>query len=371
MNYLSTQEIALELGLSKRTVQKYCKIGFLPANLKYIQGRAVYEVEDRVYLEWKNKHFKGIRRGKINLLTRSTKELSKTKIIEEAEIWIDWGAKGILVGKPLAPRTLEIYQSYFTYYLKMLPTKPCLPIISVENLRLVLSKYPAESYSTKQKIYDSIMSFSKYLVETNQMTEESRNKLIKLRPKRFLPPRRTVLKVDQLDGIINYINSSKHGSDFDRLLNKTLFLFISFTGLRAKEVCNLKLKDVDFESQTIYIWLGKGNKNRKVGFNEETKQLLIDFLKKRLTYDGESFFVNGHGKTLTTKTLMQKIRRIAKNTDIDITCHGLRRTFASLNSSRGKPLNHLRIALGHADLATTQSYIMTTENEVVEAMREW
>jgi hypothetical protein len=33
--------------------------------------------------------------------------------------------------------------------------------------------------------------------------------------------------------------------------------------------------------------------------------------------------------------------------------------------------NYLRIALGHTDLSTTQSYIMTTKDEIVAAMREW
>lgn len=371
MQYLTSDQIAQDLGIHKRTVQQYCREGFLPAT-KTIKNRAhSYQVELGIYLEWKKLHFDGVKKGKCNKHNRKTKELTKSEIKAEAEIWLQWCASGQLSGKPFSKRTLELYEWYFGYFVDGLPRQAKLPIISVDNLRLVLGQYPPEGYATKQKIYDSVMSFSKYLVETGKFTETDREVLRKLRPKRFTPARKTVLTLQQLETLLAYIVSSHGNGTRDKLLSETLIIFLANTGLRAQELCNLKLKDVDLEIGIVYVWLGKGNKNRRVGINGSVIEQLKLYLKQRLKYPGESFFISGVGTPLTKKTLMQKVRRLSKATGIDITCHGLRRTFASLNSAKGRPLNHLRLALGHADLSTTQSYIMTSEDEVVEAMKKW
>ncbi len=371
MQHLTSDQIAQDLGINKRTIQQYCREGFLPAT-KTIRNRAhSYQVELGTYLEWKKLHFDGVKKGKCNKYYRNTKELTKSAIRAEVEIWLEWCANGQLSGKPFSKRTLELYESYFGYFINGLPRQAKLPIVSVDNLRSILGQYPPESYSTKQKIYDSTMSFAKYLVETKKLTEADREAFRKLRPKRFIPARKTVLTQAQLEEILAHINKAPGRNSYDRLLTKTLVIFLTNSGLRAQELCNLRLKDIDLEIGIVYVWLGKGNKNRRVGINEDTKMMLIKYLKERLKHDGDSFFISGIWSPLTKKTLMQKIRRISKSTGIDITCHGLRRTFASLNSARGRPLNHLRLALGHADLSTTQSYIMTTEDEVVEAMKDW
>jgi len=371
MQYLTVDQIAQDLGINKRTVQQYCREGFLQAS-KSIRNRAhSYQVELGSYIEWKRLHFDGVNKGKCNKYYRNTKELTKSEIQVKAETWLEWCANGQLSGKPFSKRTLELYEWYFGYFINGLPRQAKLPIISVDNLRLVLGQYPPEGYATKQKIYDSVMSFAKYLVETAKFTEVGREALRKLRPKRSIPARKTVLTQAQLETILDYIETSHGNSTRDKLLSQTLIIFLANTGLRAQELCNLKLKDMDLEIGIVHVWLGKGNKNRRVGINGSVVKQLQLYLKQRLKHGGESLFISGVGSPLTKKTLMQKIRRLSKATGIDFTCHGLRRTFASLNSAKGRPLNHLRIALGHADLSTTQSYIMTSEDEVVEAMKGW
>jgi integrase len=348
MQYITSYQIAQDLGINKRTVQQYCRDGFLIAT-KTVKNRALsYQIELGYYVEWKKLHFQGVKKGNCNKYYRNTKELSKSEIKAEAEIWLKWGVSGQLSGKPFSPRTIELYESYFGYFINCLPRQAKLPIISVDNLRFVLGEYPPESYATKQKIYDSVMSFSKYLIEIGKLSEVEREALRKLRPKRFIPARKTVLTKQQLDTLLAYITKPQGNRTRDQLLLQTLIIFLANTGLRAQELCNLNLKDVDLEIGIVYVWLGKGNKNRRIGINKSVVEQLKLYLKYRLKYPGESFFVSIAGTALTKKTLMQKIRRISIATGIDITCHGLRRTFASLNSAKGHPLNHLRLALGKA-----------------------
>ena len=62
----------------------------------------------------------------------------------------------------------------------------------------------------------------------------------------------------------------------------TLLIFIVNTGLRAMEISNLTLQDIDLINGIVSVWLGKGNKNRRVGLNQEVISALQEYLKFRL-----------------------------------------------------------------------------------------
>ena len=44
---------------------------------------------------------------------------------------------------------------------------------------------------------------------------------------------------------------------------------------------------------------------------------------------------------------------------------------ATIAANAGKPINIISLALGHADLKTTQGYLMTTQDEVIKEMQGW
>jgi integrase len=368
--YITINEISKDLKIAERTIQKYCKEGFIPA-IKSFSGIRTYSVRISDYQEWKNKYY----RGSGKLIKKIEKDLDLTKSdLESMSIeWLDWCKTGKLNGRPIGPRTLEIYEYYFHLYIKGLGQHYTKPIISINNLREVLGSYDPKSFSTKAKIYDSILSFSKYLIEKKLFTEAEKLELKKLKPKRVFPAKRTVLNPAQYEMILAHLDASPMPR-YNKALTKALLIFIVNTGLRASEVANLKMADVDLNQGIVSVWLGKGNKNRKVGINQELIKALSLYLELRLKAnpsENDSFFTNAHGTPLVRDVLIRKFHRLSKSCGIEFTAHGLRRTFATFSSNRGKPLNHLRIALGHADLGTTQSYIMTTEDEVVAAMREW
>jgi|688.fasta_scaffold00007_120 integrase len=371
MNYLSTLEVSKDLGIPKRTVQSYCKEGFLPALVSLNKGKPCYKIEAHSYLNWKNKNFKGIKRGKFSKHTSSDREIVIDDLKSLAQIWLEWCASGKLTGKPLGKRTIEIYEYYFTLYIKGLGKYPSKPLISVDNLRNVLGSYQPQNYSTKRNIYDAIMSFTKYLIELDKFSPEIRNKLKALKPKRYLPAKKTSLNETQLKTMIAACNEMKTNY-YGRLSNKVIVVFLANTGLRAFEFCKLKLEDINLEAKRVYVRLGKGNKPREIGINTETYELLLEYLKARLSFDSEYFFLNKDGKPFTVDRLNKKISGLANKLGFKgISPHSLRRSFVTINAAKGRPLNHLRIACGHADLSTTQGYCMTSVDEVVAAMREW
>lgn len=370
--YLTAKDIAKDLGIPKRTVQNYFRTGFLPSTISYYRGRQQYSINSDTYYRWKSEHFSGLKKGQASKYTSKLKELSLYDLQTAAIEWLDWCLTGKLTGKPLSPRTVEIYDTYFKLYIKTLGKYPSKPLVSANNLREVLGSFAPERYSTKRNIYDSVMSLSKYMIENEMIEQSVRDKLKSLKPRRFIPPKRTSLTESQLLEMYKAVERVPYNSDYDRLIARTLLTFLVNTGLRAAECCKLKLDEVDLEARRVHINLGKGNKNRIVGINDDTFDSLVEYLKLRLKFSGDRFFVNRAGRPLTVDRVERKIATISRRAGLKgISPHSLRRTFVTINAGKGKPLNHLRIACGHADISTTQGYCMTSVDEVVEAMRGW
>jgi integrase len=142
-----------------------------------------------------------------------------------------------------------------------------------------------------------------------------------------------------------------------------------YAGLRVSEVCNLDRDDVDLDNGAIYIRRGKGGRPRAVGISSALRARLVDYLALR--QQGEKFFTQVHGQGYTRTSMAQRMIKLSRQTGFHVTCHGLRRTFATLAASQGRSVNSIRIALGHSKLDTTQAYLRTSEAEVVEAMKNW
>jgi integrase len=370
--YLSAQEIAKDLGIPKRTVINYCYTGFLPSSITNYRGRRKYVVETNLYYKWKSEHFSGLKKGEASKYTSKLKEMSLNELETATLEWLDWCKTGKLTGKPLSLRTVEIYKTYYHLYIKTLGKYPKKPLISVSNLRDVLGSFAPEKFSTKRNIYDSIMSLSKYLIEKELLEQSVRDKMKSVKPRRFIPAKRTSLTESQLGQMFEAIDKIPYAVEYDKVIARTLLTFLVGTGLRASECCKLKLDEISLDERRIHVNLGKGNKNRIVGINNDTYNALVDYLKLRLKFNGERLFLTREGNPLTVDRIEKKIRTIRKTAGLkDISPHSLRRTFVTINAGKGKPLNHLRIACGHADITTTQSYCMTSVDEVVEAMRGW
>jgi integrase len=288
-------------------------------------------------------------------------------------VWLEWVRTGKLGGRLAGPRMIEIYDYYFNYYLDLLPKKTNPPIITVENFRYVLGKIPVEKYSTRNNVYGSLMSVTKFLIVHEEFSPDDRNKLKELKPRRFFQARRPCINQHQLDQVLKFLDISRLGTDYDRLLSKTLIQFIANTGLRAFEVANLTLNDIDLESKIIKVINGKGRKNRKVGITKDLYESLIKYKESRLKQfrNRTYFFLNRHGTAMNRDTIHQKIERVAKNFDFHFTPHALRRSFVTINVAKGRQLVYLQIACGHADITTTRSYCQTSEDEVLEAMKNW
>lgn len=370
MDTLTLEDISKDLRLSIRTVSRLAKSGDLPVYTVPNKGGFKYTVPVNQYFDWKKQR-------KIKQVREES--LSNLDLLREEQVkWLEWCRNGKLTGKPHCEITVELNDYFLNYYLKRLPRRyRQTPLITIKSVRDVLGSLDPKSFSLKANIHKAVCSFLKYLIANGFATQELLDGIRELKPKRLYPPKKLHCTIAQFEALLTVANKRCNGqSGYDVILNVATIATIGFTGLRASELCNLRMQDIDLVNRKLFVYLGKGKKNRYVGICSRLYNHLVKYLEARPKTNLDNFFVtisssNKEPVKIHKNVLLHKVKRLAKRVGFDINLHGLRRTFATVAANAGKPINIISLALGHADIKTTQGYLMTTQDEVIKEMQGW
>lgn len=133
-------------------------------------------------------------------------------------------------------------------------------------------------------------------------------------------------------------------------------------GLRSYELCALKLADVDFDRNTVFIRKQKGKQDRYVPLSDH----LARGLKKYIRTEKPHVYLFNSQKTDNGKPLAITVRavqwvikenRSKIGTSKKITAHTLRHSYATHLLESGLNLIALKELLGHARIETTLVYL--------------
>jgi integrase/recombinase XerD len=148
-------------------------------------------------------------------------------------------------------------------------------------------------------------------------------------------------------------------------------------GLRASEVCGLKVNDVNLEAGFLRI-VGKGSKERLVPIGEKAINKIKEYLNKSRGLicrnpSVDYLFLNKDGKRLSRVGLWKIIKHYAKLAGIkkDIYPHILRHSFASHLIQNGADLRAVQEMLGHSDISTTQIYTHLDTKRIIEMYKKF
>lgn len=147
--------------------------------------------------------------------------------------------------------------------------------------------------------------------------------------------------------------------------DKAILEILLSSGMRVGEMVSVDIEDIDFNNNTIYI-IGKGSKERKVFFNTQTRVAIKKYLKTR-TDDNPALFVqlNAPHDRLGISGVETRLREIGKKAGVnDVHPHRFRRSMACGLLRKDVPIEQIRVFLGHANLATTQLYLVEDDKEI-------
>ena len=227
-----------------------------------------------------------------------------------------------------------------------------------------------DKYLTQNYIYLTTVVSKKFLEFNNiYFLEDIKN------PKRTksLPKSLNEKEVHDLIDAVSIKEGDTPFKQKSKRRDKVILTLLYSTGLRISELVKLLKRDIDFDERTIRV-RGKGDKDRIVLFDENTKQLLLDYLDADKN-NTEYIFVNKNGNSLTPRYVQMMIKKYADEAGIKkkVTPHVLRHSFATHLLKNGVDIRVIQQLLGHSSLSTTQIYTsvdMDTIKSVYDQARE-
>jgi integrase/recombinase XerC len=147
------------------------------------------------------------------------------------------------------------------------------------------------------------------------------------------------------------------------------------TGIRVGELCGLDVDDLDRARRVLRVF-GKGRKERTVPYGVPAERALgrwLDLGRSPLLASGAggALFLGARGGRIDQRAVRSMVhRRIADVPGApDLGPHGLRHTAATHLLEGGADLRTVQELLGHASLATTQTYTHVTNERLRQAFR--
>ena len=159
-----------------------------------------------------------------------------------------------------------------------------------------------------------------------------------------------------------------------------ILLTLLTTGLRKAELCNLKIGNLKtYRNQAVIDVIGKGQKFRRIPLRTDTLLAINDYQKAsgNGTVPAHALFqtLGKHGpyqeRDLTPKAVDCLVKSLAKKALIKkrIHPHVMRHTFATTLLDNGNDLRTVQALMGHSHTRTTESYLHSTDDRKVEAIR--
>jgi integrase/recombinase XerC len=182
--------------------------------------------------------------------------------------------------------------------------------------------------------------------------------------------------------------------------DRAILELVYASGLRLSELESLDIDSVDLSARMVRV-MGKGGKERIIPFNKTAEHALREWLKdraairartqppasperavkqasrrvgvRRASRDAsEPLFINYRGTRLNGRSVDRLLRRYVSqcSTQIGISPHALRHSFATHLLQRGADLRAIQTLLGHSRLSTTQRYTHVNAAQLIEVYRK-
>ena len=149
--------------------------------------------------------------------------------------------------------------------------------------------------------------------------------------------------------------------------------FLFSTGVRQRSLMNIKIKDLDFDNNVVYVNVTKNRKPLIVPLNHTMVNILSEYLKcrKHKTTD-DYLFCNSFGQQLVKSTCYHMLYEYNKRRGVSTTgIHRYRHTFAKQWIINGGNVVSLSKLLGHSSLDITENYLHLLVSDIAEQVNEF
>ncbi len=220
--------------------------------------------------------------------------------------------------------------------------------------------------STMITYLKSLKVFFDWCVKQGYLRENPVVNIEKPRMEKKIPPKLTKQEAMRL---LEVVENYPWPDRYLRSRNHAILSTFIFTGLRKRELLNLKFTDVDTENRTVFVNQGKGSKDRIIPMSSQLEWVLTKYMleRKRKGKTCPELFTSSQRNTgFTDSGLKRMIDKIKETSGIQFTAHRLRHTFATLMLEGGCDIYSLSKMMGHSDIKTTTIYLAASAEHLRE-----
>lgn len=192
---------------------------------------------------------------------------------------------------------------------------------------------------------------------------------------RAIRPKRSRMVILTPQELLNLLKAARTHS----IRNWAMILLAYRHGLRASEVCELRLSDIDMKVGSISIRRLKGSLHTIQPLYQHRGQPTLDettairaWLRKRVADGSDFLFTSQKGGRLDRTQFFRVFQHAAELAGLPIEKrhpHVLKHSLASHLIAGNVNLALVRQALGHRSINSTMKYVGTTDAQAAEAQR--
>ncbi|MFZ5888760.1 MAG: tyrosine-type recombinase/integrase [Chloroflexota bacterium] len=172
--------------------------------------------------------------------------------------------------------------------------------------------------------------------------------------------KKEVIPLDRVEILALLNQATKTNNQVIALRNKAILYVLLDTGLRASELCRLKIQDINHVTLHITVF-GKGKKERRIPISQTTFAAIQDYLKQR-GGKSEWVFVTMGNRPINRNRLGDILEGIGNQAGIGrVYPHRFRHTFAIQFLRNGGNIYSLQRILGHATLDMVKRYLAISQ----------
>ena len=225
------------------------------------------------------------------------------------------------------------------------------------KVQALQSKWKDDGYSNKtinnrSVLLGTILKHAKELNYMNEMPKINKFKVDSKRPEFFTE--------QEMDRILSAAKPFLQG----------YLKVLLYSGMRAGELKNLKLSDIDVKNRLIRVEVSKSHKFRTIPINNILEPLIAEKIKNKTEGQNYLFEIN-EGRPVSD--FYHRFKKLLKSLGMKGHLHKLRHTFASWLVQNNVPIYDVQHLLGHASVQTTQRYAhvrMDNLKKAVESLPE-
>lgn len=255
----------------------------------------------------------------------------------------------------LSPHTIADYSITFRRFLDFISPDRIIADIDAADIREFLATIPGGK-KNKVNAHIALSSLWTFIVLAHCASDH-----IVRRVEVAKPEIRAIIPLTR-DEVVRLLDSARK-TGRERTRNKAILLILLDTGIRASELCGLRLSDLADTSLRV---MGKGGKERFVPVTPMALAALVAYLETRPPGKRHApVFLSEDGNQLTRDALRRLVGRLGDRAGVhNVHPHRFRHTFAINYLLNGGDPYTLQMILGHSTMDMVKRYLYLTHKDV-------